>query len=83
MLMKEYTVTISAVDKQERNMRVRELLKRGYMPLKFYKKDCSRNEHQEANYKDSFGGTHREMQEKSWTVYCVVLKKKVWEPAKG
>lgn len=77
MAMKELTVTINAVNKKERNMRVRELLKRGYMPTAFYENACSHNEHQSVNYRNAFGGTHREMQESSWIVYSVVMKKKV------
>ncbi|ARK23284.1 hypothetical protein SporoP37_00315 [Sporosarcina sp. P37] len=74
--MQDHTITISAKSLQERNMRVRDLLSRGYMPIKFITKEKEYTGVTEQRYVDKHGRQQRIKATEYDCRYCVVLRKK-------
>lgn len=73
--MQDHTITISAKDVQERNMRVRDLLSRGYMPIKFYVKEDVSKGATNNRYRDSHGKMQRIHETSHKSFYCAVMRR--------
>ncbi|MEK4025817.1 hypothetical protein [Sporosarcina sp. FSL W7-1283] len=74
--MQDHTITISAGSLQERNMRVRELLSRGYMPIKFFERQTEYVGVTEGRYVDKDGKQQRVKSTAITSRFCVVMRKR-------
>ncbi|WP_040759424.1 hypothetical protein [Sporosarcina newyorkensis] len=73
--MQDHTITISAKDVQERNMRVRDLLSRGYMPIKFFERQTEYVGVTEQRYVDKDGKQQRVKSTAITNRFCVVMRR--------
>lgn len=72
----KHRITISAKSSKERFERIRELLKRGYVPVKLYEKRREYVGVTDNNYQASEGVTRRTRATQINTKYCAVLEKR-------
>lgn len=73
--MQDHTITISSGSVKERNMRVRELLSRGYMPINFYERSTEYVGVTEQRYVDKDGKQQRVKSTSITNRFCVVMRR--------
>lgn len=73
--MQDHTITISSGSVKERNMRVRELLSRGYMPIQFYERNTEYVGVTEGRYVDKDGKQQRVKSTAITSRFCVVMRR--------
>ena len=74
--MQDHTITISSGTVKERNMRVRELLSRGYMPIQFYERNTEYVGVTEGRYVDKEGKQQRVKSTAITSRFCVVMRRR-------